>query len=402
MTVMSKPGERDKDIPQNLIFDFDLYDTSRAGEDYQASVTFLHASGVPDVFWTPRNGGHWVVTRAADMDEVFKNPAVFSSKKWNIPVERNPIVPNVPLNLDPPEHAKYRQLIALALAPKAVAQLTEKARAKAIELIEGFVAKGGCNFVEEFALHLPIEIFLSIVDLPLTDRKMLLDLVEPIFRPQYEAQVQESLYKTAAYVQQKIAERKANPGTDLISQLTQARIDGEPINDERLLGMVMLLLGGGLDTVASMLGFFALFLAKNPGHRKQLIEHPELIPNAVEELLRRFSIVTPGRIVTQPIDFKGVPMKPGDMVALMTALYGNDERRFDDPLSVNFKRENINHGAFGQGVHRCAGSMLGRNELKIFLEEWLKRVPDFSVKPGSEVRFAVGVTATLTHLELVW
>ncbi|MDH0426642.1 cytochrome P450 [Stutzerimonas stutzeri] len=201
---------------------------------------------------------------------------------------------------------------------------------------------------------------------------------------------------------QKVIEHRANPGGDLLSAIATAKVDGELLNEHDLTGMLILLLLAGLDTVASMMGFFARFFALNPAHRRQLIEDPSLINNAVEELLRRYPIANLAREVTQDFEYCGVSLKAGDMVVAPTALDGLDDRRFEDPMSVNFNRDKPIHATFGGGVHRCMGSMLARTELRLFIEEWLKRIPDFEIKPGVEVKVAARSVATITSLPLVW
>jgi cytochrome P450 len=389
-------------VPAELVHDFDLYNVAVENGDYHAALKRLHDPGVPDIFWTPRNGGHWVATRGEDIYHIFKDYEHFSSNKLVVPRERNAPVPLPPISLDPPEQAKYRSLFAPALSPKAVSPLGEGARALAVELIEGFYPKGECEFVRDFAQHLPIGIFMRMVDVPSSDRAMLLHWADQQVRPTSEHERESSFHQLFAYAGQKVAERKAKPGSDLISQLTRSQVDGVPITAEALTPMIFLLLVGGLDTVASAMGFAARFLATSPSHRRELIDHPERIPNAVEELLRRFPVVNQGRIVVSDMEYKGVKMRAGDQIILPTTLHGLDDRKFDEPMRVDFSRPAPIHSTFGNGAHRCPGSLLARTELKIFVEEWLKRIPDFRIKPGTAPGVRAGVNATIYSLPLVW
>jgi cytochrome P450 len=150
------------------------------------------------------------------------------------------------------------------------------------------------------------------------------------------------------------------------------------------------------------MSFSANFLAGSPQHRQQLLERPELIPKAVDELLRRFPVVNQGRLVAKDIEIKGAPLKAGDMVLMPTTLHGLDDRVFPDPLEVEFERPTPIHSTFGNGPHRCPGSNLGRTELKIFLQEWLPRIPDFRHDPNGKVGMSSGVNATVYRLPLVW
>jgi cytochrome P450 len=174
------------------------------------------------------------------------------------------------------------------------------------------------------------------------------------------------------------------------------------MTDNEIVGMVSLILLGGMDTVVTAMSFTAHFLAKSPTHRRQLIEQSALIPKAVDELLRRFPVVNQGRIVRNDITYKNVAMKAGDMLIMPTPLANLDERRFPNPLDVDFNRSTALQSTFGNGPHRCPGSNLGRTELKVFLEEWLKQIPNFEVDPNGKVGMRSGINGTLYQLPLVW
>lgn len=389
-------------VPLALVRDFDVYDFEVQDSEYQRDYARLQDAGTPEVFWTDRNGGHWVVTRSREINAVLSEADNFSSRQIIVPKMPASAPPLMPLQADPPDHLKYRNLLATALSPRAVLALGEQARALTIELIEGFRLRGECEFISEFAQHLPIAIFMKIVDLPESDRHYLTEVSEATMRGATEEDRHQARVKIGVYGMQKVRERRASPGKDLISTLAAAQVDGQPLDDFTVTGIVTLLMMAGLDTVASMLGFFARFLALNPGHRKQLADDPSLVPNAVEEMLRRFPVATLAREVKQDVVFDGVVMKAGDMVLVPTPLDGLDDRRFEHPLSVDFNRDKPIHATFGAGVHRCMGAMLARTELRIFLEEWLKRIPDFTLKPGSQPRVAARTVATIVSLELAW
>ncbi|MEY4239008.1 MAG: hypothetical protein RL339_1609 [Pseudomonadota bacterium] len=399
MTALATPAN----VPPNRVIDFDLYDFPVDGLDYQGSMRTLFQANPAGVLWTPRNGGHWIVKTNADVAKVLADSDHFSSRRIMVGDYDDSRPPLVPLQLDPPHHAPYRALLQAALSPKAVGKLGERARELSIELIEGFKNDGHCEFIGQFAQHLPIAIFMEIVGLPAEDRPYLTEIAETAMRGATEVERNEAGAKLMGYGMAKVAERRANPGTDLISTIAKAEIEGKPIEDFPLTGMVLLLLLGGLDTVASTLGFYAQFLATQPEHRHQLVENPDLIPNANEELLRRFPIAILAREVKADVELGGVRMKAGEMVMVPTPMDGLDEHKFANPLTVDFNR--VKPGAnstFGGGVHRCVGSVLARTELRIFLEEWLKRIPDFAVKAGSNPRVSARSVATITRLELVW
>jgi cytochrome P450 len=179
-------------------------------------------------------------------------------------------------------------------------------------------------------------------------------------------------------------------------------VDDRLLNDAELAGMMVNVIFGGLDTVASALSFTARCLAENPAIRAQLIADRKLLPAAIEEFLRRFGIPNTAREITHDFEYKGVKFQKGEQVLLSKTLHGLDERRFANPLQVDFKRPRFSHAAFGDGPHRCPGSFLARLEMKVFLEQWLDRIPDFRIEPGERVRTSSGAVNGVLHLPLVW
>ncbi|MFA5494777.1 MAG: cytochrome P450, partial [Porticoccaceae bacterium] len=204
------------------------------------------------------------------------------------------------------------------------------------------------------------------------------------------------------YARDTVRQRRGNPGGDLLSRLCQAEVDGEKLTEDQLTGMTILLLLGGLDTVAAVLGFTMNYLARHPQTRGELVARPELIPKAVEEMLRRFPVSSLGRIVTRDTEFHGVPLRKDDMIITPTMSHGMDDREFADPTDVDFARKVVFHGTFGNGPHRCLGSMLARVELRAFLQEWLARIPDFRVRADAELVVDTGMVVALHSLPLEW
>ena len=380
--------------------DFDMFAVKAEGGDYQRAI--LDVMKIGPVFWTARNGGHWVLTQSDDIDAVLNNPDVFSASKMFVPREKNPTPPLTPLMIDPPDHTQFRRMIAPAFTPKATAALGERARATARALVADIAPQKQCEFVHAFAERLPIDVFMHMVDLPASDRDHLMQIGEHHVRPPTPQHHIDSMMQLQAYALQKIKERRANPGGDLISELTQQKFDGRALDDTTLVGMVVLLLVAGLDTVSAQLGFFAKFLADHDDHRRQLAADPTLVPKAVEELMRRFAIVTVGRILTRDHAMHGTQMKAGDMIIMPLFCMSADDRRFPRPMDIDFNRPFAPLGAFGRGVHQCVGSMLARAELRVFIEEWLKVIPDFKVAPGAEIAVSSGTVTGLRRLPLAW
>jgi cytochrome P450 len=204
------------------------------------------------------------------------------------------------------------------------------------------------------------------------------------------------------YLRSAIAVRKARPGDDLLSRIVHSRPDGKLLSEVEVLGMCTVVLFGGLDTLASLLGFIARFLAESPAHRRQLTDRPELATQAVEELLRRFAVAGVGRIAAADTAIGDVVIKRGERIWLASFLHNLDERLFDDPLTVNFTRSGPPHASFGNGHHRCPGSNLARTEVRIFLEEWLRRIPNFRIPDGVKPATGAGIILSMKYLPLQW
>ena len=388
---------RPDNVPAELVVDWDIYNPPGSSEDVHRAWDALHKG--PDIVWSPRYGGHWIVTRFEDIDFLQRNHDPFSMQDVTLPPGTHTRV--LPLEADPPEHTQYRAIVSPWFTPKNIEALGEFTRGLAVELIEGFKDKGECEFINDFSLMLPIAIFCKLTNIPFEDRKQLLEWTEWSLRGTLD-QRQAAHAAMKGYIEKLIADRRARPGKDIMTDVVNAKINGEPIKHEDIVSMMLVILFGGLDTVAATLGFIAHFLATHPDHRRQLIAEPALIPQAVEELLRRFPVSGTTRTLTRDFDLKGIHFKKGDKVFVATTLANLDDRKYERPLEVNFQRPSSVHAGFGAGPHRCPGSFLARTEIKVYLEEWFKRIPDFHVKSGEKPVFATGSVNAVHYLPLVW
>ncbi len=307
-----------------------------------------------------------------------------------------------PGEIDPPLHTAYRNVLNPWFGPKPVRALEDDARTLAIELIEGLAAKGGCEFREAFAHRMPIYVFLSLMKLPRQDAEVLVPAADLLSRDPDPASFLAAMKAMMDYLVTRIEERVSEPRGDFISHMLACELDGRPINRQEVLSVTANVMFGGLDTVTSTMGFFMNFLARHADHRRQLVDDPGLTGAAVDELLRRHAIANFGRMVARDLEYGGVPMREGDLVLLPTALYNLDERRFDDPMTVDFHRQDKAHFNFGGGIHRCLGLHLARLELRIMLEEWLRRIPDFCIAEGEEIRANSGRINAMSYLPLSW
>lgn len=385
-------------VPEDLVRYFDYADM--AGEtDIYARFKRLHDG--PDIIWTPYYGGHWVVTRHDDMKYILASAKEFSNRHTTLPKQPVQILVS---ESDGPIHADYRKLLVPYFMPKSVNALEPKVRALTIDLISDLYEQGECEFIDDFALKMPIHIIMSLLDLPLEDKPFFLSVSEAAL---HSVDMQEKVHaygQIFQYLGERILpQRKANPGDDMISAIIHGSVDhGRAVTDEEVLGICLALVAGGLDTVPSMLGLMTLFLAQNPEHRKQIVKNPSLVNDAMEELIRRHHLGNFTRVVINDMDYKGLHFKAGDIVMSPTTLAGIDERRYPDPMTVDFKREDKTHIAFGRGSHQCIGSLLARCELRVFLSEWLRRIPDFEIKAGEQPKCQSAAVNHVLHLPIVW
>jgi cytochrome P450 len=396
--LASKPAH----VPEALVVDWDFTAPPGGAENLNAAWKRLHDG--PDIVWTPRNGGHWIATRAADIEYMQKNHDPFSMQRIVIPDDAaRPRL--LPIEMDPPEHARYRSILNQFFTPRAIKALQEEARILAIDLIEGFKGRGHCEFISEFSMQLPITIFMKMVDEPLDDLDQLLEWTEMTVRPKRSEDRTTAYLAMSQHLLGVIEARRAKPGADLLSAVVNAQVGGDAIPQVDLLSILGNLMFGGLDTVASSLGFAAQYLAENPAKRRELVERPELIANAVDELLRMFAPSSTGRVITRDLDYEGVSFRQGDRIFLRPILHGMDERKFPNPLEADWERPALErtYAAFGNGPHRCPGASLARSEMRIFLEEWLARIPDFAVDTGKDKPvYGAGMVNAVLRLPLVW
>jgi len=392
-------------VPDDLVRSF-RYDMLPGVEINSVQAAADAARRQPDVFWGPeaRHGkGAWVITRHDLIREVYQDPELFSSRNnAGFSKMAGEDWPLLPLEADPPSHAAWRMLLNPIFAPARIKALEVDIEALARRLVDRVLAKGEAEFVSDFATVFPSEIFLNLLDLPLEHVGLFLEWERKLAHGDTKARRQEGARGVVAYLRNVVAERRSNPKDDLISHVANAWIDGRESTPDEALSVACMLYVAGLDTVANMLGWMFKHLAEHPQDQQRLREDPALIPVALEELLRAYPIVITGRQVTRDVEFHGVKMKKGDTVSLATVLAGRDDREFPNPDVIDFNREKVSHITFGSGPHRCVGSHLARRELRIALEEWLRRVPPFRVKPGERpVTQGRGVFG-VEKLHLVW
>jgi cytochrome P450 len=356
-------------------------------------------------FFSLSQGGYWVLTRADDIRAAFQRPDLFSSHDFSIPTN---IFPRTlrPLALDPPEHGKYRQPLAPLFSPPSVARREPELREICGGLVDEFVAQGACDLVTALGRPFPTTVFVAMLGLPLSEARtfeqwnhvMLHAYDDPPARKAAGASI-------LAYLEDLVTRRQAEgPGDtdDLLSVLLRGRVDGRPLTHGELLDYAFMLFIAGLDTVTAMLSFTFQCLGERPDLQRRLVDEPELVPTAVEELLRAHAIVNTARIVTEDVTFAGVDMVAGDKVLLATALASRDDAEFPDATDIVLDRDANRHLAFGAGPHRCLGSHLARLEVRIAIEELLGRIASFRLVPGEPIVAHGGGVLGIDRLPIEW
>ncbi len=359
----------------------------------------------PPLFYSPELGGHWVAARREVILDILRNSELFSNHRVSVPrVDR--AVGSIPHHMDPPEHALYRAGLVRMFSGSVVNALEADVRETTRRLLADFVDQGHCEFVHDFAQRLPVEIFMRLCGLPLDRREELVSWVEAYFHGKTPAEAEAAHHRSVAFLSEWLDAKLANPeavGGHIIAALVSGRADGTPLTRDEMLSIVISLFNGGLDTVAAQMSHVMRHFAEHPEARQALVENPAKIPDAVEELLRRFSIISIGRLVTRDVEYQGVPLKKGDMVLCPIGAAGLDASAFENPMEVNFDRaDRRKHCAFGSGPHMCVGAPLARLELRIMLEELLGRLPNLHITPGADIRYHTGVTVGLVSLPLSW
>ncbi|WP_054814994.1 cytochrome P450 [Nocardia arizonensis] len=403
--TQTEPGRGDAAAGACPVHNFDYTQLKPVGTWHAAYDRLREESPVIRNEFGP---GFWTVLNHEGILEILQNPETFSNSVVT-PLDPNPQYRWIPEMLDGDEHLQWRRQLGPLFAPKTVELLEAKVRQRAIDLIEDIASRDSaqCDLMTEFAQRYPTTIFLELMGLPVEELDRFMewehailhsssDSVEVRGRRQFAA-MRAVMGRFASIV----AERRVEPRDDIVSKALTFEIDGKPVSDEDLLSFCLLMFMAGLDTVSATLGWSFYHLATHPQDRRRIVEEPELIPSAVEELLRTYAIVVPARKVMRDTEIQGFPMSAGDMVGIPLSGATRDVAAFPDAATVDIERRPNNHIAFGAGPHRCLGSHLARRELRIALEEWHKRIPEYRLRPDAEL-VETGAQLGLTSLPLEW
>ncbi|MCP4035606.1 MAG: cytochrome P450 [bacterium] len=350
-----------------------------------------------------------IISRYGDVVFALRHPEIFSSemsKQMGLGTER----PMIPQQIDPPAQTRYRKILDPQFSRKRVTALEPAIRAGATALIDGFVKDGECEFNRAFAIPLPCNAFLHLMGLPLEDLDLFLEMKDGIIRPHAKTDDLEEIAKIRAeaggqiyaYFERVIEERRGAPRDDMIGDFLSSKIGGKELSNNEVLDICFLFLLGGLDTMTATLGCSIAYLAANPDQRHKIVEDPDCIDSAVEELLRWETPVTAvPRVMKKDFEVAGTKLLQGEVVMLLLGAANLDPAEFENADTMDLERERNRQLAFGSGPHRCLGSHLARMELRIALEEWHRRIPDYEIKAGETPIYSARIRE-VQYLPISW
>jgi cytochrome P450 len=352
--------------------------------------------------------GSYFLTRYDDLVGAYKSTKRFSSdkKKEFAPKYGNSLLyehhtTSLVFN-DPPAHTRVRRLIMGALSPRAIAEMEPDLIALVDHLLDGLAAKGDIDLIEDFASAIPIQVIGNLLDVPLEEREPLRDwslailgALEPVIGPEVFARGNQAVQDFLAYLEILVERRRTKPGNpqrDVLTRLIQGEDDGERLTSKELLHNCIFLLNAGHETTTNLIGNGLVALSRNPAQKQRLIEHPELIKTAIEEVLRYESSNQLGnRMTTEPVELGGIQLAAGTPVTLCIGAANRDPQQFSDPEHLDIGRTPNRHLAFGTGAHQCAGMALARLEGAIAMSRFLQRFPGYALNGepvrGGRVRF---------------
>jgi hypothetical protein len=352
--------------------------------------------------------GSWFLTRYDDLVTAYKSTKLFSSdkkKEFSPKYGSSLLYEHHTTSLvfnDPPAHTRVRRLITGALSPRAISAMEPDLVALVERLLDGLAAKANVDLIEDYAAAIPIEVIGNLLDVPHDERGPLRDwslailgALEPVISREAFARGNKAVEDFLGYLEVLVERRKAKPGNpqhDVLTRLVQGEDNGERLTSKELLHNCIFLLNAGHETTTNLIGNGLVALSGNPAQKKRLIEQPDLIKTAVEEVLRYESSNQLGnRMTTEPVELGGVTLPAGTPVTLCIGAANRDPAQFTDPENFDVGRTPNRHLAFASGPHQCAGMALARLEGAIAISRFLARFPGYTLSAspvrGGRVRF---------------
>lgn len=391
-------------VPDECVWNRDLAEFLHEGDDPYLAGARLHEG--PGVLWVP-TAAHgqpaWVFTRHELVQEGFFDWEAFSSKRGANAAVMDSNWLLLPVEADRPDHQHYRQVLNPLFTPSAINNRASAVQELCDRLIAGFIDRGSCDFVSEFAIILPNAIVISLLGMPDEALPQFLAWEHDIIHGATNEVRFAASQAVIDYLKAFIAEKRARPetATDVMQAILGGCMPGRKFTEAEILGFVYLLYVAGLDTVYSTLGWIMRYLAGDQALQTRLRDNPKDIPQAIEEFTRAFGVSAPSRTVARDMTFHGVPMKAGEAVLLPTFLAGRDPRAWENPHVIDIDRR-PRHVTFGTGPHVCLGVHLAKREMKIMLEAFLSRMRNIRRPEGGGYEYHTTNTIGVDRLDLTW
>ena len=383
-------------------------------EDGPPHELFARMRSEASPHWNALSGdepGFWSFTKSADIAAISRDPATFSSSRGGVFATSQGAVPpevlaQVILGMDPPQHTKQRSVVQAVFTPKLIRQKESAIRAAVTALIDDVIEKGECDFVDDIAVELPLRVIADMLGVPQDDRRQLFEWTNTLSRAAATADPQlgmGALLEIGGYMNGITAERKANPGDDLVSRMITAEVDGQSLSEAEVTFFFALLMFAGNDTTRNTTTGGMRALIENEVERQKLISDPEAVPNAVEEMLRW---VTPvmyfTRVAQCDTEVGGHAIHEGERVAMWYSAGSRDPEVTAHPDRFDVSRQKPSHQAFGGGgAHFCLGNPLARLELRLLFEELIRRMPDMQIT-GPITRLVSNFSNELTSMPVTF
>jgi cytochrome P450 len=362
-------------------------------DELRASCPVAHSTRYGGT-WLPVTHEH-VSAIAYDTDHFTSRAVVVSEARPGPEDLPAPIGGAPPITSDPPFHQMARRILLPAFAPKKIDELEPYTRRLCNDLLDELEGRELADAAAEYAQHIPVMVIAKMLGFPAEDADYFRHIIHLIIEEgvniaeDSEERLAEN-QRLDAYFDSHIADHAANPRDDLTTFLLEAELDGNKLMHEHVRGTMLLILVAGIDTTWSAIGASLWHLARHPADRQRLLDDPDVWPFAIEELLRAYAPVTMARMVAKDVEIGGQTFKEGDWVLLPFPAANRDPEFFDRADEVVIDREVNRHSAFGLGIHRCLGSNLARMELRVAVEEWMRRFPDFELSDPGAVTWSAG------------
>lgn len=370
------------------IFDPDIY---VAGVPHDAFRVLRAEQPVSFQAEPPDGTGFWAITKYEDVVAISKDPGTFSSWKGGTNIPDYPpdsldVIRMLMVNMDPPQHTKFRRLTSTGFTPRMIARMEEYIRRAAVEIVDSVIESGSCDFVTKIAAELPLVVIADIMGVPQEDRHLVFDWSNRLIGfddPEFQTSLEDAQLAAMemwGYANNLAEGKKGGDGKDLTSVLINAVVDGEQLSEMEFDAFFLLLAVAGNETTRNLISGGMLALIEYQAQRQRLLADPALLNSAVEEMLRWVTpVIHFRRTATKDVVVRGQQIKEGDKVVLYYASANRDEDVFKDPQQFDVAREPNDHIAFGIGQHSCLGLNLARLEIRVMFEELLKRMPDIEL-----------------------